>query len=589
MGESRKLTAILAADVVGYSRLAGADEDRTLARLRALRSDLIDPTIAVYHGRVVKRTGDGALVEFRSVVDAVRCAVEVQNAMLERNAGVPPDRRIEFRIGIHIGDIVEESDGDLMGDGVNIAARLEGIAEPNGICLSGAAYEQVRDKLKHEFEDLGDKELKNIARPVRAFRVVLNPDTARGPIVPALSDGKLALPDKPPIAVLAFQNISGDPEQEYFVDGMVEEITTALSRMRWLFVIARNSSYAFKGRIVDAREIGRALGVRYLLEGSVRRAGGRIRLAGQLIDAESGSQLWADRYDGDLADIFDLQDRITEHVVGAIQPSILSAEVERARRKRPESLDAYDLVLRAFPLVWSLDKDQNETARSLLAQALAHDVDYPFALSLLAWCHAQRAVYGWTDAPGRDRDEGLRLAQRAASLSHDDPMVLAILGAAHSFARDFDVAETHLERARSLDPNSAWAWLRSGWLDVYRERSASALGHFARFRRLSPLDPIAYMADVGVGAAHFVDGRYDDAITWIQRGLSQQPDASWALRWLVSAYVHAGRLDEARRACLRLRESHPDLTLAKVRDTWWPSAIMARILSGLRDAGLPEG
>ncbi|SEI22402.1 Adenylate and Guanylate cyclase catalytic domain-containing protein [Rhizobium tibeticum] len=286
MSESRKLTAILAADVVGYSRLAGADEDRTLARLRALRSDLIDPTIAVHHGRVVKRTGDGALVEFRSVVDAVRCAVEVQNAMLDRNAGVPPDRRIEFRIGIHIGDIVEESDGDLMGDGVNIAARLEGIAEPNGICLSGAAYEQVRDKLKHEFEDLGDKELKNIARPVRAFRVVPNPDTARGPIVPALADGKLALPDKPSIAVLAFQNISGDPEQEYFVDGTVEEITTALSRMRWLFVIARNSSYAFKGRIVDAREIGRALGVRYLLEGSVRRAGGRIRLAGQLIDAE---------------------------------------------------------------------------------------------------------------------------------------------------------------------------------------------------------------------------------------------------------------------------------------------------------------
>jgi adenylate cyclase len=397
------------------------------------------------------------------------------------------------------------------------------------------------------------------------------------------------LPDKPSIAVLPFDNLSGEPAQDYFADGMVEEITTALSRMRWLFVIARNSSYAFKGRIVDAREIGRALGVRYLLEGSVRRAGGRIRLAGQLIDAESGSQLWADRYDGDLADIFDLQDRITEHVVGAIQPSILSAEVERARRKRPESLDAYDLVLRAFPLVWSLDKDQNETARLLLAQALAHDVDYPFALSLLAWCHAQRAVYGWTDAPGRDRDEGLRLAQRAASLSHDDPMVLAILGAAHSFAGDFEVAETHLERARSLDPNSAWAWLRSAWLDVYRERTASALGHFARFRRLSPLDPITYMADVGVGAVHFIDGRYDDAIAWTQRGLSQQPDASWILRHLVTAYAHAGRLDDAKRTCLRLRQSYPDLTLAKVKDTWrLGERTMARIISGLRDAGLPE-
>jgi tetratricopeptide (TPR) repeat protein len=308
-----------------------------------------------------------------------------------------------------------------------------------------------------------------------------------------------------------------------------------------------------------------------------------------LIDAESGSQIWADRYDGDLADIFDLQDRITENVVGAIQPSILSAEVERARRKRPESLDAYDLVLRAFPLVWSLDRDQNETARSLLTRALVYDADYPLALSLLAWCHTQRPGYGWTDAPGRDRDEGLRLAQHAASLSHDDPMVLAILGAAHSFAGDFEVAETHLERARSLDPNSAWAWLRSAWLDVYRERTASALGHFARFRRLSPLDPIAYMADVGVGAVHFIDGRYDDAIAWTQRGLSQQPDASWILRHLVTAYAHAGRLDDAKRTCLRLRQSYPDLTLAKVKDTWrLGERTMARIISGLRDAGLPE-
>lgn len=397
------------------------------------------------------------------------------------------------------------------------------------------------------------------------------------------------LPDKPSIAVLPFHNLSCEPAQDYFADGMVEEIITALSRMRWLFVIARNSSYAFKGRTVDVREIGRTLGVRYLLEGSVRRAGGQVRLAGQLIDAESGSQIWADRYDGDLADIFDLQDRITEHVAGAIQPSILSAEMERVRRKRPESLDAYELVLRSFPLVWSLDRSQNETARSLLTRALVHDADYPFALSLLAWCHAQRAAYGWTDTPGPDRDEGLRLAQHAASLSHDDPMVLAILGAAHSFARDFDVAETHLERARSLDPNSAWAWLRSGWLDVYRERSASALGHFARFRRLSPLDPIAYMADVGVGTVHFIDGRYDDAVAWTKKGCSQQPDAGWALRQLVTAYVHAGRMNEAQRACLRLRQRYPDLTLARVRDALpFGEGTMARIISGLRDAGLPE-
>ena len=311
MSETRKLAAILAADVVGYSRLAGSDEDRTLAQLRALRSDLIDPTISVHSGRVVKRTGDGTLVEFRSVVDAVRCAIEVQNGMVERNAGVPPDRRIEFRIGIHIGDIVEESDGDLMGDSVNIAARLEGIAEPNGIYLSGAAYEQVRDKLKEEFEDLGDKELKNIARPVRAYRVALSRHTAREPIVSALSGGKLALPDKPSIAVLAFQNMSGDPEQEYFGDGIAEDIITALSKLRGLFVIARNSTFAYKGKAPDIRQVARELGVRYILEGSVRKAGERLRVSGQLIDAASGNHIWAERYDRPTTDIFALQDEIT--------------------------------------------------------------------------------------------------------------------------------------------------------------------------------------------------------------------------------------------------------------------------------------
>lgn len=399
----------------------------------------------------------------------------------------------------------------------------------------------------------------------------------------------LRLPDKPSIAVLPFDNLSSEPGQDYFADGMVEEITTSLSRMRWLFVIARNSSYAMKGRNVDKREIGRALGVRYLLEGSVRRAGGRVRLTGHLIDAESGSQIWADRYDGDLADVFALQDRIAEHVVGAIQPTILSAEVERARRKQPGSLDAYDLVLRSFPLVWSLDKKQNETARSLLTRALGHEADYPVALSLLAWCHVQRTAYGWTNTPGSDRDEGLRLAKHAASLVHDDPMVLAILGATHSFARDFDVADTHLERARSLDPNFAWAWLRSAWLDVYRERPAAALEHFARFRRLSPFDPLGYIADVGEGAAHFVDGRYDDAIVWTLRGLSQQRDHSWVLRQLITAYVHAGRLDEARRAFLRLQQSYPDLTLSKLTEALpFGESTMTRIISGLRKAGLPE-
>jgi adenylate cyclase len=347
MTESRKLAAILAADVVGFSRLTGADEDRTLARLRALRSDLIDPTIAVHNGLVVKRTGDGALVEFRSVVDAVRCAIEVQNAMVERNAGVPTDRQIEFRIGIHLGDVVEESDGDLMGDGVNIAARLEGIAQPGAICLSEDAYRQVRARLDLEVSDLGQTQLKNIVDPVRVYSLQVGLPAQAKPSAPmatvqAAKEEKPApppaLPDKPSLAALPFQNMSGDPEQEYFVDGMVEDLITGLSRIKWLFVIARNSSFTYKGKSVDVRQVGRELGVRYVLEGGVREAGNRLRITAQLIEAETGAHLWADRFDGALDDVFELQDQITERVVGIVEPSLQHSEIERARQKRPENL-----------------------------------------------------------------------------------------------------------------------------------------------------------------------------------------------------------------------------------------------------------
>src|ERR1022692_4551268 len=317
MTETRKLAAILCSDVVGYSRLAGADEDRILARLRGLRSDLIDPTIAVHNGRVVKRTGDGSIVEFRSVVDAVRCAIEVQNAMVDRNAGVARDRRIEFRIGIHLGDGVEESDGDLMGDGINIAARLEGIAKPGAICLSEDAFRQVKARLDLTVSDLGATPLKNIAEPIRVYSlevakpVQAKPGTQREPATPEKPSALLALPDRPSIAVLAFQNMSGDPEQEYFADGMVEDIIAGLSRIKWLFVIARNSSFVYKGKAVDVRQVGRELGVRYVLEGGVRKARNRVRITAQLLEAETGAHLWADRYEGKLEDVFDLQDQIT--------------------------------------------------------------------------------------------------------------------------------------------------------------------------------------------------------------------------------------------------------------------------------------
>ncbi|RUU06497.1 CadC-family transcriptional regulator [Mesorhizobium sp. USDA-HM6] len=401
--------------------------------------------------------------------------------------------------------------------------------------------------------------------------------------------GEGADDDAPSIAVLPFENLSGDPAQDYFADGMVDEIITALSRMRWLFVIARNSSFAYKGQADGVRRAGAELGVRYVLTGSVRKVGDHIRLTGQLIDQSSGKTIWANRYDGTMADVFDLQDRFAENVVGAIQPSILSAEIERSRRKRPESLAAYDYVLRAFPLTWSLEWAQNEEAGTLLDHAIAIEPHYPLALSLLAWCHLQRVAYHWTETPAASREEGLRLAQKAASLSGDDPMVLAVLGAAHSFAGDYEVADMHLTRARALDPNSAWAWLRGAWLDVYRERPEAAIEKFEHFERLSPRDPMGYMAELGIGAAHFIAARYEEAVVMTQRGVSRQPGAAWALRWLVATLVHAGRKDEARRVCVRLLESNPGLTVAKVWDQLpFGGNTRERVAASLREAGLPE-
>src|ERR1700686_5070047 len=377
MNEGRKIAAILAADVVGFSRLTGADEDRTLARLRALRSDLVDPTIAVHKGRVVKRTGDGAIVEFRSVVDAVRCAIEIQNSMIERNTGLPPERRVEFCVGIHLWDVVEESDGDLMGDGVNIAARLEGVAQPGAICLSEDAFRQVKSRLDLAVSDLGETKLKNIAEPIRVYSLQCgNAIAAKATSLAGVATSvapALSLPEKPSVAVLPFQNMSGDPEQEYFADGMVEEIITALSRIRWLFVIARNSSFTYKGRIVDVKQVGRELGVRYVLEGSVRKAGNRMRIAGQLIDAETGAHLWADRFDGALEDMFDLQDHVTESVVGAIAPKLLYAEMKRAARKPTESLDAYDYYLRGLASARRWTKDANSEALRFFCKAIELD------------------------------------------------------------------------------------------------------------------------------------------------------------------------------------------------------------------------
>ena len=443
----RRLAAVLAADVVGYSGLMSKDEEGTLVRLRDLRRQVIEPGIQAHRGRLVKTVGDGFLVEFASPLAAVRCAVDLQEAVAA--ASDEPVKPFKLRIGINLGDIMIEEDGDIFGDGVNIASRLEQMSPPGGICLSGKVYEEVRDKLPYTFEDQGEHQFKNIGRPIRVYCILLSADAAV-----AAGGRKLAAPamDRPSIAVLPFVNLSKDPEQEYFADGIVEDIISALSRFRSFLVIARNTTFTYKGRSVNVPQIGRELGVRYVLEGSVRRSGERIRITAQLIDAATGMHMWAEHYDGVVADVFDLQDQITASVVGSIEPSIRAAEIERARRKRPDNLDAYDLVMRALPYVWSLEYGDNCEATKLLEEALRLDPDYPSALSLAAWCRGQRVVYNWSTNIQEDKRETLRLAQAAAALAHDDPFILTVLGAALTITREFQRAASMLDRALSLDP-----------------------------------------------------------------------------------------------------------------------------------------
>ncbi|TWB87581.1 TolB-like protein [Bradyrhizobium macuxiense] len=593
MDESRKLAAIMVTDVVGFSRLTGADEDRTLARLRAVRSDLIDPTIAVYKGRVVKRTGDGAIVEFRSVVDAVRCAIEIQNSMIERNAGVPPERRIEFRIGIHLGDVVEESDGDLMGDGVNIAARLEGVAQPGAICLSEDAYRQVKSRLDLAISDLGETRLKNIAEPIRVYSLQFGNATAvKAPAGATASTApRLSLPDKPSIAVLPFQNMSGDPEQEYFADGIVEDIITALSRFRQLFVIARNSSFAYKGRAVDVKQISRDLGVRYILEGSVRKAANRIRITAQLIDASTGVHLWAERFDGGLQDIFELQDQVAARVVGEIAPKLEQAEIERATRKPTESLDAYDYFLRGMANVNHWTRATNDEALRQFYKAMELDPEFGSAHGMAAWCYIWRKLNGWVVDRARENSEGARLARRAVELGKDDPVALSRGGHAIVwFVSDLDNGAAFIDRALALNPNLSAAWNLSGWVRAYRGELDLSIEHHARAMRLSPLDPILYNMHVGTAFAHFLAGRYDEAIVWANSALREQPNFPAANRILAASHALAGHMNEAREAMAHLRELDPSLCISNLSEVYPVrlSVDLAKLVEGLRKAGLPE-
>ena len=581
----RRLAAILAADVAGYSRLMGADEEGTLAALKAIRRELGDPKIKEHRGRIVKTTGDGLLVEFASVVDAVRCAVEVQEGMAERNIDVPVEQRIEFRFGIHQGDIIVEDD-DIFGDGVNLAARLEGLAAPGGICVSRVVRDEVRDKLDVAFDDLGEQSLKNIVRPVRVFVVRFGGEAAKAPVA---EKTVLPSPDKPSLAVLPFQNMSGDPEQEYFADGMVEEITTAISRLPWLFVIARNSSFTYKGRAVDVKQVARELGVGYVLEGSVRRSGNRVRITGQLIDATTGAHIWADRFDGALDDVFDLQDQVASSVVGAIEPRLRLSEIERASRKPTQSLDAYDLYLRALAEFHKLTPETYKAAARLALQALEIDPSYMPAAGLIGWCRVRQRTGGVVSP--EEITNAVRLARRCITSGTANPDALWMAGFSIAvLAGEPDVGLNAIERALALNPNCALAWSACGWVQPVLNRPDQAVESFNRAMRLSPVDPLRYMFKTGLALAHLYGGRYAEAAEWIDQSLRDHPV------WTASLYIKVAlcglldRDDDEEYWINRLIDLIPNATIARLQPTanYLPSGIRDDFIEKLRKFGLPD-
>jgi adenylate cyclase len=585
---TRKLAAIIAADVVSYSRLMGVDEAETLAALKTHRRDLIDPNIAEHQGRIVKTTGDGLLIEFASVIEAVQCAVEVQRAMQQRNSDVPADHRIEFRVGINLGDIIIDGD-DIYGDGVNVAARLEGLAEANGICVSRVVHDQVRDKLGLGFEDLGERQLKNIARPVRVFRIA-TPDIG----LPTQSaNSALAIPAKPSIAVLPFTNMSGDPEQDYFADGMVEDIITALSHFKALFVIARNSSFTYKGRAVDVKLVGRELGVRYVLEGSVRKAANRVRITGQLVDTATGAHLWANRFDGGLGDIFDLQDQVTESIVGAIAPAVEKAEIERARCKLTERLDAYDHYLRGLAKSYQ-DASQQACSEALhlFNCAIKLDPDFATAYARAAFCYANAKAFGWLSLTPETVAEVSRLAQRAVELGRDDAIALADSGWALAYVvRDLDRGAALIDRALALNSNVAEAWDCGGWVKNWLGEYELAIERFMRAIRLSPLDPWVAPMRAGTAHAHFFLSRYDEAASWAAMALQDNPNSQPLLRIGAASNAMAGRLGLAKKAIVRLRQLNPTLRVSNLKSVLGPyrrAEDISRYEEALRRAGLPK-
>jgi len=578
----RKLAAIFSADVVGYSRLMAQDEVATLKTLHAYR-DAMGGLVCQYGGRVVDAVGDNLLAELPSVVDAVECAVAVQSELATRNVGLTAERKMQFRIGLQLGDVVVEGDR-IYGDGVNIAARLEAIAAPGGICISGSVYDQVRHKLSHTYEDLGERALKNVADPVRVYRVRLAPGEAADP------SSKLSVPGfagQPAIAVLAFDNLSGDPEQEYFADGIAEDLITRLSVAHLYPVIARNSSFVYKGRSVDVKQVSRELGVRYVVEGSVRKAADRVRISAQLIEATTGHHLWANRYDRTLRDVFAVQDEIVESIIGSLQQTLGTAERERAIRKAPQNLDAWDCVQRGWWHLFRGTRDDVAQGQSLFRKAVDLDAHFSTAFGSLAVSHLYQVGYQWSETPAQSLREGLEAAEKAVALGEDDPQAHVALSLLRMNTGQYERAAAAAERVVELNPSAAagyWCW---GGALAYLGHPDQGVGLIEKAIRLSPRDPVMHEFLFDLGVAHFLAARYEEAIDWEKKSLRSRPDQPGAYRVLAASYGHLGRTEEARAALEAMRELAPDFSFETLR-LHVPDSVVERYVEGWRKAGWKE-
>jgi adenylate cyclase len=582
----RRLVPIVSLDVVGYSRLVERNERQTLRLVQRVYDRLIARTISAAGGKVFKTMGDGLLAEFNSVVAAVQWTASVQREIYERKIRGPGGEMFQVRAGIVLADVLVAGD-DLYGSGINLAVRVQSHAPAGGMCITKWMYQYLDGTIDLEFTDMGPTELKNITKTVRIYN--WHPG---GALRQSRNEPPPPLPpsSRPSLVVLPFDNLSGEADQSYFADAVVEEITATLSRVKDFFVIARNSSFAYKGRAgIDVRQVGRDLGVRYVVEGSVRRVGERVRITAQLVETDSGSHIWSNKVDGAIADLFDLQDRMAAEVAGAVQPSIRRAEVERARKKRPDTLAAYDLVMRALPHLWAHSPDDNAEAIVYLSRALALEPDYGLAAALAAWAHGQQVAYNWSTDFAEERRQAAALIKTASMNVADDPTALAALASAMMMlGGDVGQATMLTDRALELDPNHAWAWLRRGWGHVYLGNPERGLTAFETSARLSPMDPFAFNMHLGMGLAQFAAGRPQEAVGWVRRAMSERPGLTWPYRDLAVYLAHQGEMAAARDALEQFKKAHAGVSLASIGDGlrfMYPS-LLSRYLQGLKMAGL---